>query len=155
MIAPLVEFLEVAMRTGEADAGWAALESVKLAEETSGEWLGRSKNEKGREERTYAESLGKVEAGERNELHTRFLGRIDGSAFLRSRRRQRSLGVVGDVGAVTLVQREGDHEFDILFIDETWKGVKRERWGRQSFTYETPSSSSHPTSPTTPLGHGA
>jgi hypothetical protein len=49
MIAPLVEFLEVAMRTGEANAGWTALESIKLAEETSGEWLGRSKNEKGRE----------------------------------------------------------------------------------------------------------
>jgi hypothetical protein len=95
MIAPLVEFLEVAMCAGKTDAGWMALESVKLAEETSGEWLGRSKNEKGRKEGMYTESLGKVEAGERNKLHAWFLGQLWGSTFLRSRWRHGSLGVLG------------------------------------------------------------
>jgi hypothetical protein len=46
MIAPLVKLLEVAMHAGETDAGWAALEPVKLAVETSSKWLGRTKNKK-------------------------------------------------------------------------------------------------------------
>jgi hypothetical protein len=46
VVAPFVKFLEVTMRTGEADAGWTALESVELTKETSGEWLRRNKNEK-------------------------------------------------------------------------------------------------------------
>jgi hypothetical protein len=53
---------------------------------------------------TYTESLGEVEAGEGNEFHAGFLGRLGGSTFLRSRRRQGSLRVVGDVGSVPLVR---------------------------------------------------
>jgi hypothetical protein len=40
VVAPLMEFLEVAVRTGEADTGRATLEPVELAKETSGQGLG-------------------------------------------------------------------------------------------------------------------
>lgn len=43
VVTPLVELLEVAVGTSQADAGRAALESVELAEETSGERLQRNK----------------------------------------------------------------------------------------------------------------
>jgi hypothetical protein len=60
-----------------------------------------------------------VEAGERNELHAQFLGRLGGSTFLWSRRRQWTLRVVGDIGAVPLVQGKGDYKPDVLLFDET------------------------------------
>jgi hypothetical protein len=82
---------------------------------------------------TYTEGLSKVEAGEGNELHTRFLGRLCGSSFLRNRWRRGSLGVVGDVGAVPLVRRKGDHQLDVVVLDETWKGIKRERREKVEF----------------------
>jgi hypothetical protein len=43
VVTPLVELLEVAVGTSQADAGRTALESVELAEETSGERLQRNK----------------------------------------------------------------------------------------------------------------
>jgi hypothetical protein len=39
VVTQLVELLEVAVHTRKADAGGAALESIKLAEETSGKGL--------------------------------------------------------------------------------------------------------------------
>jgi hypothetical protein len=39
LVAHLVELLEVTVGTGQANARRAALESVELAKETSGEWL--------------------------------------------------------------------------------------------------------------------
>jgi hypothetical protein len=74
-----------------------------------------------------------MEASERNKFHAGFLGRLGGSAFLWSRRRQWTLRVVGDVGAVPLEQGKGDHELDVLLFDETWKRVKRERQGKIEF----------------------
>jgi hypothetical protein len=82
---------------------------------------------------TYTEGFSKVEAGEGSEFHTGFLGRLCGSPFLRNRRRQGSLGVVGDVGTVPLVRRKGDHQLDVVVLDETWKGIKQERREKVEF----------------------
>jgi hypothetical protein len=74
-----------------------------------------------------------MEASEWNEFHAGFLRRLGGSTFLWSRRRQWTLRVVGDVGAVPLVQGKGDYKLDVLLFNETWKRVKRERQGKVEF----------------------
>jgi uncharacterized protein (DUF934 family) len=73
-----------------------------------------------------------MEAGKGDKVEARFLGQLWGSTFLRSRGWQGSLRVVGDVGAVPLVRRKGNHQLNVL-LNETWEGVIAETAGEAGF----------------------